>query len=695
VSGGERLLDVEKLAVTFPTRDGKVNAVRNLSFTLDQGETLGIVGESGSGKSTVALAILGLLPKGALLDGSIRCKSHELLGLPEKELARIRGGTIAYIPQDPLSSLNPAFTIGWQISEAIWTRGKLSKQEANARAVELLEMVGIPRAAEAAGRYPHEFSGGMRQRTVIAIAMANNPDIILADEPTTALDVTIQAQVLEALKAARDQTNASVILITHDLGVVAGMADRVMVMYGGTAVETADADEVFYRSRMPYTLGLLGSLPRLDARTQEPLRPIPGSPPSLIDMPNACPFAPRCPLVIERCLEEEPALLPVVPGHAAACHRSGELEGIGTELFTPTWVDDASAIAAEQAVVAVTELAPPAVGRSVITVTNLVKEYPIQGGKLIRHQVGEVHAVSDVSFELGESETLGLVGESGCGKSTTARVVLQLVKATSGSVKYNDIELTTRSRSQLRPLRQQIQVVFQDPYASLDPKMPVGDIIAEPLHVHGLWDHRTGPAKVAELFRVVGLNPEHKNRYPHEFSGGQRQRIGIARALSLDPKVIVLDEPVSALDVSIQAGIVNLLEELQNRLGLAYLFIAHDLSVVRHISDRVAVMYLGKIVEIGTRDEVYDSPSHPYTQALMSAVPVPDPEVERGRRRILLTGDVPSAVSPPSGCRFRTRCWKAQDLCAVEEPALIDRGQGHPVACHFAETVEVLAIADS
>ena len=692
LSETERLLEVEKLSVTFPTRDGKVAAVRNLNFTLDKGETLGIVGESGSGKSTVALAILGLLPKGALLDGSIRCKSHELLGLSEKELSRIRGGTIAYIPQDPLSSLNPAFSVGWQISEAIWTRGTHSKQEANARAVELLEMVGIPRASEQVSRYPHEFSGGMRQRVVIAMAMANNPDIVIADEPTTALDVTIQAQVLEALKAARDQTNASVILITHDLGVVAGMADRVMVMYGGTAVETAMADEVFYRSRMPYTLGLLGSLPRLDARTQEPLRPIPGSPPSLIDIPNACTFAPRCPLAIDICREEEPSLLEVVPGHKSACHRSGELEGVGTELFTPTWADDISQVGEEEAVVSTTESVPsPSVGEPVITVTDLVKHFPIQGGKLIRHQVGDAHAVCGVSFELGERETLGLVGESGCGKSTTARTVLQLLKATSGSVRYKDIELTTRSSGQLRQLRQQLQVVFQDPYASLDPKMPVGDIIAEPLHVHGLWGRQSGPAKVSELFRVVGLNPEHKNRYPHEFSGGQRQRIGIARALALDPKVIVLDEPVSALDVSIQAGIVNLLEELQNRLGLAYLFIAHDLSVVRHISDRVAVMYLGKIVEIGTRDQVYDAPSHPYTQALMSAVPVPDPEVERQRRRILLTGDVPSAANPPSGCRFRTRCWKAQAICATEEPALVDRGQGHPVACHFAETVQVLA----
>jgi peptide/nickel transport system ATP-binding protein len=692
VSADGKVLEVENLSVTFPTRDGKVCAVRNLSFSVNKGETLGIVGESGSGKSTVALAILGLLPRGALLDGSIRVQDHELLGRPEKELARVRGGTIAYIPQDPLSSLNPAFTIGWQISEAIWTRGALSKREANARAVELLEVVGIPRAADQAGRYPHEFSGGMRQRVVIAMAMANNPDVLLADEPTTALDVTIQAQVLEALKAARDATNASVVLITHDLGVVAGMADRVMVMYGGTAVETADADEVFYRSRMPYTLGLLGSLPRLDTQTQEALRPIPGSPPSLIDMPNACPFAPRCPMVIDRCREEEPSLLEVLPGHAAACHRSAELDGVGTELFAPTWADDVSQIAEEQAVVSAPESVPaPSVGAPVITVTDLVKEYPIQGGKLIRHQVGVVHAVSGVSFDLAERETVGLVGESGCGKSTTARVVLQLVSATSGSVRYKDIELTAQSRSQLRPLRQELQVVFQDPYASLDPKMPVGDIIAEPFHVHGLWNRQTGPDKVAELFRMVGLNPEHKNRYPFEFSGGQRQRIGIARALALDPKVMVLDEPVSALDVSIQAGIVNLLEELQNRLGLAYLFIAHDLSVVRHISDRVAVMYLGKIVEIGTRNEVYDAPSHPYTQALMSAVPVPDPEVERRRRRIILTGDVPSAANPPSGCRFRTRCSKAQDICAVEEPALIDRGQGHPVACHFAETIKVLS----
>jgi peptide/nickel transport system ATP-binding protein len=430
---------------------------------------------------------------------------------------------------------------------------------------------------------------------------------------------------------------------------------------------------------MPYTLGLLGSLPRLDVDDSAPLRPIPGAPPSLINLPSGCPFAPRCPVAIERCVEEEPALLPVAAQHSTACHRSRELAA-GVPLFAPGELISPAAPVARRG----------ANGRPVIGVTDLVKHYPSTSGRLVRRRVGETHAVCGVSLELRERETLGLVGESGCGKSTTARSILQLLSVTAGSVRFEGDELTTQTRRQLRPLRQHVQVVFQDPYASLDPRMPVGEIVAEPLHVHERWDHRTGPARVAELFRLVGLNPEHRNRYPHEFSGGQRQRVGIARALALEPKVLVLDEPVSALDVSIQAGVVNLLEDLQDRLGLSYLFIAHDLSVVRHISDRVAVMYLGKIVETGTRSQVYDAPSHPYTQALLSAVPVPDPEVERRRRRILLTGDVPSAVSPPSGCRFRTRCWKAQDICSTEEPALTDRGQGHPVACHFAEKVPVL-----
>jgi len=689
------LLEATGLSVTFPTRDGDVRAVRDLSFTLECGETIGIVGESGSGKSTVALGVLGLLPKYARVTGSVRLMGRELVGLREEEMAKIRSSTIAYIPQDPLSSLNPAFTVGYQVSETIWTRRNVSKEEANRRAVELLEMVGIPRAAERADSYPHEFSGGMRQRVVIAIGMANDPEVIIADEPTTALDVTIQAQVLEALRAAKEHTQASLILITHDLGVVAGMADRVMVMYAGKPVETAPADAVFYESRMPYTLGLLGSLPRLDASSHSALRPIPGSPPSLLNLPSACPFAPRCPIAYQRCLQEEPALLEVSPNHATACHRSAELTAGDTGLFAPSWADTETADPA--AALVATEVSgdgdgtqPAAANRTLMEVHDLVKHFPIRGGKLIRHTVGNAHAVCGVSFDLAEGETLGLVGESGCGKSTTARTVLQLLPATSGSVRYRDTELTGQSRKQLRPMRQHMQIVFQDPYASLDPRMPVGEIVAEPLRVHGRWDRKTGPEHVDRLFELVGLNPEHRNRFPHEFSGGQRQRVGVARALALDPKVLVLDEPVSALDVSIQAGVVNLLEALQDRLGLAYLFIAHDLSVVRHICDRVAVMYLGKIVEIGTGAQVYETPAHPYTQALLSAVPVPDPAIERQRRRILLTGDVPSAVAPPSGCRFRTRCWKAQEICAQEEPALTERGQGHPVACHFADVTRVI-----
>jgi peptide/nickel transport system ATP-binding protein len=695
----EPLLEVTDLSVGFQTREGQVRAIRNLSFTLQPGETLGIVGESGSGKSTVALSILGLLPKNAKVTGSVRAKGRELIGLSEQSLSQVRGGTIAYIPQDPLSSLNPAFRVGWQVAEAIWTRQDVSKEQAHKRAIELLEMVGIPNAADRAERYPHEFSGGMRQRVVIAMAMANEPSIILADEPTTALDVTIQAQVLEALRAARDQTQAAVILITHDLGVVAGMADRVMVMYAGKAVETAPSDDVFYHPRMPYTLGLLGSLPRLDVGGQGPLRPIPGSPPSLVNMAPGCPFRPRCPLAFDRCATEEPPLEHVGVEHAAACFKSAELVDVGIELFTPTWTDtvDYADSQAESAVLTAerngSAPAQPDGQRDegrVIQVTDLVKHFPIRGGGLIRHQVGEAHAVCGVSFDLHRHETLGLVGESGCGKSTTARTVLQLLKATSGSVRFEDHELTTQSRKELRPLRQQLQVVFQDPYASLDPRMPVGDIVAEPLHIHNRWSRETGPKEVSELFRMVGLNPEHRNRYPHEFSGGQRQRVGIARALALKPEVLVMDEPVSALDVSIQAGIVNLLEELQDRLGLSYLLIAHDLSVIRHICDRVAVMYLGKIVEIGSQNDVYDRPTHPYTQALLSAVPVPDPVVERQRQRILLTGDVPSADNPPSGCRFRTRCWKAQEICEQQDPELTDRGQGHPVACHFPEVTAVL-----
>jgi peptide/nickel transport system ATP-binding protein len=559
------LLEVQGLDVTFRTRDGDVRAVRNLACELGPGETLGIVGESGSGKSTVALAILGLLPKNAHVAGSVTARGRQLLGLREQDLAQVRGGTIAYVPQDPLSSLNPSFTVGWQVAEPIWIRQRIGKEAAYRRATELLAAVGIPQPAEQARRYPHEFSGGMRQRAVIAIAMANDPDIIIADEPTTALDVTIQAQVLEALKAAREQTRASMILITHDLGIVAGMADRVMVMYAGKPVETGDVDDIFFRSRMPYTLGLLGSLPRLDAASPVPLQPIPGSPPSLIGLPPGCPFAPRCPVVYDRCLAEEPALLDVAAGHKAACHRSAELVA-GAPIFAATWADtgkpDGKALLPQQAVRAGPLPGPGTAGQPVIGVTGLVKHFPIHRGKLVRRQVGEAHAVCGVSLELRPRETLGLVGESGCGKSTLARTILQLLRATSGSVVFQGRELTTLNRRELRPLRQEIQIVFQDPYASLDPRMRVGTILTEPLAIQAIGTRAEQRQRTRELLDEVGLSSNAADRFPHEFSGGQRQRIGLARALALSPKLIVADEPVSALDVSIRSQILNLMKRL-------------------------------------------------------------------------------------------------------------------------------------
>ncbi|HLU97167.1 MAG TPA: ABC transporter ATP-binding protein [Thermobifida alba] len=682
------VLDVTDLDVRFPTDDGPLHAVRGVSYRLRRGEALGIVGESGSGKSVAALAVMGLLPRTARVRGSARVLGQEMVGLGDAAISRVRGARIGMVFQDPLTSLNPVYTVGRQITEAIHAHRDVSRDAARARAVELLRTVGIPQPEQRVDAYPHELSGGMRQRVVIAIAMANDPDVIIADEPTTALDVTVQAQVLEALRAARRATGAALVLITHDLGVVAGHVDRVAVMYAGRIVETGTVDEVFSSPRMPYTLGLLGSQPRMDAARRARLVPVPGSPPSMTREPSGCAFAPRCPLAQPVCHDTDPPLVETGRTRAAACHFTDRLGDVrAEELFPPpppVPAAPAGTVPAE------------AEGTPLLVADGLVKHFPVRSKGLLRRRSGEVHAVCDVSLELRARQTLALVGESGCGKSTTARLLLNLIPATRGRVRYRDQELTGLSRARMRPLRRRLQIVFQDPFASLDPRMTVFEAVAEPLRIHGRFADG-GARRVRELLRLVGLDPEHGSRYPHEFSGGQRQRVGIARALALEPEVLVLDEPVSALDVSVQAGVVNLLEELQDRLGLSYLFVSHDLSVVRHVADRVAVMYLGRIVETAPVERLFTAAAHPYTQALISAIPLPDPRRERTRERIVLTGDVPSPLDPPSGCRFRTRCptfaglgEQQRSRCVTEVPPLLEQGDDHAAACHYAQARDLV-----
>ncbi|PKQ31732.1 MAG: peptide ABC transporter ATP-binding protein [Actinobacteria bacterium HGW-Actinobacteria-2] len=687
---GETVLSVRDLHVTFPSEAGAVRAVRGLSFDLAAGETMAIVGESGSGKSVTSLAVMGLHPPTTRITGSIKLHGEELLGQTDDQLSRLRGRDMAMIFQDPLSALTPVYTIGDQIVEAIQAHYDLSNAKAWQRAIELLDLVGIPNPQTRVKSFPFEFSGGMRQRVMIAMAIANDPDVIIADEPTTALDVTIQAQVLEVLKTAQRETGAAIIMITHDLGVVASMSERVVVMYAGRPVEAGSVDDIFYRPRMPYTIGLLGTVPRLDRSNDGALPVLEGNPPSVVDLPPGCPFVPRCPKAVDRCREVEPALETTDSvTHVAACHRLAELEGqTHAELFP----------APELATSHLAEV-PREQRPVVLELEGLKRHYPLMKGAIYRRRVGTVYAVDGIDLDVREGETLGLVGESGCGKSTTLVEILNLGKPTAGAVKVQGRDTSTLNRRERKQLRRNLQVVFQDPMASLDPRLPIFDIIAEPMQVHG-YKAAEIEMRVRDLLRLVGLEPGHADRYPQHFSGGQRQRIGIARALSLEPKVMMLDEPVSALDVSIQAGVINLLSDLQGRLGLSYVFVAHDLAVIRHIADRVAVMYLGKIVEIGDVEQVYNDPAHPYTQALLSAIPIPDPNTERSRQRIVLSGDLPSPADPPSGCKFRTRCFRysvldgaSQARCRDEAPELVQRVGDHAAACHFPGPVRADELA--
>lgn len=661
------LLDLQDLHVTIDVRDGTVEPLQGVNLGVAAGETIGIVGESGCGKTMTALSVMGLLPTGGHVSGgSIVFDGRDLTKLSPEEARRVRGLEIGMIFQDPLTSLNPTMKIGDQVGEALRFHKKVSRKEARERAVEILEKVGMPRPTSVITDYPHQLSGGMRQRVMIAMALVCSPKLLIADEPTTALDVTTQRQILDLIDELKTEFKTSVILVTHDLGVVAGRADRVAVMYAGRIVEEAATREIFVNPQHQYTRSLIEALPERITDRHEELYSIPGMPPSLREPMTICPFAPRCERADEVCRTEPVTMRCVSTDDATGEHRHSCHHPAGPALEKGHVVRDRG---------------PRAERPVVLSVKNLSKRYPAMGGGVIRHRVGWVHAVSDVSFDVRAGETLGIVGESGCGKSTIGRMISALEPATEGHIEVAGQDIASLSRAKLKRLHRDVQMMFQDSYAAMDPRMRIDEILTEPMAIQRISTRVEREGRVEELVADIGLGSDALSRYPHEFSGGQLQRIGLARSLVLDPRLIVCDEPVSALDVSVQAQVLNLMRRLQDENDLTYVFISHDLSVVRYMSDRIAVMYLGKLVELGPADEVADNPRHPYTQALIDAIPVADPD-HVARDRIVLSGEPTSAIDPGPGCRFANRCPLAQDICRSTEPPL--EGEGvHHVACHF------------
>jgi oligopeptide/dipeptide ABC transporter ATP-binding protein len=717
-----------------------VKAVDGVSFQVDQGETVGLVGESGCGKTMAASSIMRLLPHGAhIVSGSIRLGGKELTTLSDAGIRSVRGNEIGMVFQDPMTSLNPTMNIGRQIAESVVLHRGISKQQGLKRAAEVLGLVGVPNPAERLDDYPHQLSGGLRQRVMIAMALACEPKLLIADEPTTSLDVTIQAQILDLLDDLKSRLGMAVLLITHDMGVIAGQADRTLVMYAGQVIETAATERLFHDVHHPYTEALLASIPQLDQDKTQRLYAIPGLPPDLSRSLLACRFAPRCRYATELCRTDVPPLAGDDLGHPYACFHpvsrnveeiagAGDLLGTGAEaavvagagavlVTSPADVvasigngapgaedppnggagngtrgygngattTTASATAATTLLATTTSAAGPP-GQAVVPLLelrNVRKEYTVTAGALLQRKVGSLQAVRGIDLMVGPGETVGIVGESGCGKSTLGRMVVGLERPTSGDVLFEGTNLTRLKGADERRRHRDLQLMFQDPYSSLDPRMRVGTIIREPLVVQGIGAPAEQRQRVSELLAEVGLPPHAVDLYPHEFSGGQRQRIGLARALALNPKLIVTDEPVSALDVSIRSQILNLMKRLQVSHGLSYVFISHDLSVVRYLADRIGVMYLGKMVEIGSGDDVYARSAHPYTAGLINSIPVPNPSVQRSRRAIAISGELPSPLNPPSGCPFRTRCPRAQVRCAEEEPALTSFGGQHFAACYY------------
>ncbi len=669
------LLEVKNLATTFRSDGKEFNAIEGVSLHVDRGEIVGIVGESGSGKSVTMLSVLQLIASpGRVAGGEVYLEGVEgnLLDHDgESEMMRqVRGGRISMIFQEPMTSLNPVLTVGYQIQENLMLHSNMSAAEAKARTIEAMKMVNIPDAETRYGYYPQQFSGGMRQRIMIAMAMAPKPDILIADEATTALDVTTQAQLLEMIRRIAKETNTAVIMVTHNLGLVARYAERIYVMYGGHMMETSNAKEIFHHTEHPYTRALLRAIPRLDDPKDRILIPIDGLPPVPSMRPAYCPFYARCEYRCDRCKEHTDATLKEVrPGHySACCLTQAELDAKEEELKHKDYG-------------ASPERHPN--NELCLDVRDVRKYFPVYKG-LMKRKVGDVKAIEDITFTIKQGETLGVVGESGCGKTTLARCIMRMYEPDEGQIIFRGKDIAHSKDRELKPFRPQVSMIFQDPFSSLDPRQNAGSIVGESLLIHKMVKNRLEyDQKVDELFRKVGLDPLMKERVAHEFSGGQRQRIGIARALSSNPKLIICDEPISALDVSIQAQIINLLENIQAEMGLSYIFIAHDLAVVKHISDRILVMYLGRVMEIATCDDLYERPLHPYTQALLSAIPVADPTVEEQREAITVQGEVPSILKRPSGCPFHNRCPKCTKRCEEETPVLHDAGDGHMVACHL------------
>ncbi|MBR4901136.1 MAG: dipeptide ABC transporter ATP-binding protein [Victivallales bacterium] len=654
------LLDVKNLRIGFRQGGTIARAVEDTSFSIRRGELLALVGESGSGKSVTAMSLLGLLPEvsAVISNGTAMFDGHDLLKMSRKELNEIRGNRISMIFQEPMTALNPVLTIGWQIGEVLRRHRGLDKEETQKQVVELLRKVGIPSPEKRAEDYPHQLSGGMRQRVMIAIALACRPELLIADEPTTALDVTVQAQIMDLLAELRTEYKTSVLFITHNLALVREQADRVAVMYAGSIMEQGTCEEIFKAPMHPYTRLLMQSVPSTTQRGRR-LASIAGMVPKGTDVIPGCGFASRCPFKTDACDAQKPLLETLEGVHEVACLRLKELRQLEKSS------DKAENVHSQN-------------GQTVLTVNGLRVWFPVKAG-ILKRTVGHVKAVDGISFELKKGETLAVVGESGCGKTTIGKSIVGLAPRTEGDVMLADGD-GKMTQPDMATLRQRVQMIFQDPFSSLDPRLMVGETIEEGMEVHGVGkDAAERRALMEKLSIRVGLSPDVLNRYPHQFSGGQRQRIGLARALAVNPEVIICDECTSALDVSVQAQILNLLKELQDELGLSYLFITHDLSVVSYLADRVAVMYLGRIVEEGAAADVLETPKHPYTKALMAAAPRVEAD---GKRTVLrLAGEVPSALNPPKGCHFHPRCPHCTEKCRLETPPVKELANGQRVCC--------------